>query len=556
MGDRLTLLLLLVCTVASHAMLRHGRTLEFGEQDEPMEEYGPGRPPEGPASLQAMFDPVPQWLERLGNYRGGSLQLQERLQRVFVEGVVAWSDYSGLGGCEIAMSLIRQAVLGDEAAAADVPSTIFHRGSDVSATARKVLLAGGCESPNHVFGNILARVPRAVRRELTEFMRIKEDEFKQRTSNLEAPATPLKVAAEIGAEFMAHAHQIMRGVQFKQKVWCFKHRCECPVFPSCAGRLTVACAGTTCTSFSSMGKQYGWFAKSSIIFLAWAYEQLRARPTVIVHECVPSFDIAHLVTVFGALYLIRSLVICPSDLGVPVRRKRRWTILVLRSALRPLLAFDADGFGMLFFRRAILDGHALFSAPARIIADFCTLLAARKGLPPTQGDGQQWPIRMLLTSTQEARLREYEKACKSTRRSRTKYIYNIMQTPLFGRSWSTQIPTLLTKTSLIWSMKMDRCMVPIEHLLCQGIDALSPVCPFSVARLAQAGELSPRAIMLLAGNSFHMSVVTSVLMFIFSAFEARQQPLRKLDRSAAFCLLDFQSLSQSEAEGDCSDDDL
>ena len=63
--------------------------------------------------------------------------------------------------------------------------------------------------------------------------------------------------------------------------------------------------------------------------LLWAHEQLLQKPTFIVHECVKEFDIAELALIFGGLYLIRSFVFGPDDVGLPVRRPRRYTILVL-----------------------------------------------------------------------------------------------------------------------------------------------------------------------------------------------------------------------------------
>ena len=61
----------------------------------------------------------------------------------------------------------------------------------------------------------------------------------------------------------------------------------------------------------------------------------------------------------------------------------------------------------------------------------------------------------------------------------------------------------------------------MDHLIAQGIDAYNPECNLGVAMLARDGRLSATEIMHLAGNSYHIAAITSVLMFCLRGFESR-----------------------------------
>jgi hypothetical protein len=52
-------------------------------------------------------------------------------------------------------------------------------------------------------------------------------------------------------------------------------------------------------------------------------------------ENVPGFDVDHLRVIFDETYSIETTLLCPTAVGWPVRRMRRWTILLRRGALMP-----------------------------------------------------------------------------------------------------------------------------------------------------------------------------------------------------------------------------
>ena len=389
-------------------------------------------------------------------------------------------------------------------------------------------MAPGPEAPLHVFGNVVDRLPPgAVLAELKAHMRAKKAVFKERVRRGERVKV---VAKELGLEFMEYAVQQLQGLTFDlmSKHWCYKHKKLCPVYPDMpngmnAKPMTLATAGTTCTSWTTMSSQAKqWLADSAVAFLAWAFEQLALLPTAIIHECVPGFDIKLLESLFEPKYAVRSWVFSPTHLGMPTNRPRRYTIMFLRECMQPSIAFDATGFGKLFYRRLMLDGHAMFQAPAHEVEAFQVASATKSYLPPRQPDGALWPARLLLPEGSLGKLESYERACKKGRR-RLKFIVNLYQTQTFARSKSMLIPTLLTATSLIWSMIHQRLLIPAEHLGVQGIDAFSPTCNWAVARMASQGSLTPCQVKSLAGNSFNLAAMTSVVMFLFGTAMQRDE---------------------------------
>ena len=185
-----------------------------------------------------------------------------------------------------------------------------------------------------------------------------------------------------------------------------------------------------------------------------------------------------------------------------------------------MLSYDESGFGQLFFRRLNLTGHDLFVAPPEAVTAYIRRMAVRKHLPEDQSEGSPWPMRAVLAGWQSGNLLGYEAAAKRARRS-SKYIVNLCQRHQFFDFWSEKIHTLLTKTSLLWSMRHERALIPLEHLSAQGINVWGPGCKAGVVRLALAGDLTDVQIRHLSGNSFNIAQVSSLLLFCLCGFENR-----------------------------------
>lgn len=79
------------------------------------------------------------------------------------------------------------------------------------------------------------------------------------------------------------------------------------------------------------------------------------------------------------------------------------------------------------------------------------------------------------------------------------------------------VPTLLTETSALWNMKMQRLLLPLEHLSVQCVpifdDSRLFDDRFAIERLALSRDLSDRAINQLAGNGMNLAAVGSAILF-------------------------------------------
>ena len=82
------------------------------------------------------------------------------------------------------------------------------------------------------------------------------------------------------------------------------------------------------------------------------------------------------------------------------------------------------------------------------------------------------------------------------------------------------MPTLLTNTSIIWSQKADRLLLPIEHLAVMGVPTLldnrAHHMMYGVEKLARQGDIDSKQQRFLAGNGMHMIAIGSVLTYTLS----------------------------------------
>ena len=289
--------------------------------------------------------------------------------------------------------------------------------------------------------------------------------------------------------------------------------------------LRVHVAGSTCTSWSRMGTKRGWAATSALAFAVWAFETLAQRPDALLRECTQDFDVSMLESIFGEHYTLASYVFSPIDLGYPASRPRRYTLLLLRRRLEPTVGFNDEGFGGMFFRHCVTTGHIFWRAPKEPVNKHLSDMAVQKRhLPPTQTDGEPWLPRDVLPEGLHVRLLAYEKACRKAR-CPLKFIVNLCQNQSFMKGRSEFVPTLLTHTSALWSMRVGRLLFfPTDHLGVQGVPiyAHGRDCSmrFGVEMMALAGRLTDKQIMAVAGNGMNMVAVGVALMFLLCTSNA------------------------------------
>ena len=120
-----------------------------------------------------------------------------------------------------------------------------------------------------------------------------------------------------------------------------------------------------------------------------------------------------------------------------------------------------------FSRTLRTSGHIFWSAPDNVVEAMVQQMARRLALPDTQVTGEPWPCRQVLPEGDLQRHLQYEWGCRKKRKE-PRFIVNLRQNHAFMQSFSEVVPALLTKTSLLWSMQVERMLAPLGHLLVIG----------------------------------------------------------------------------------------
>ena len=137
------------------------------------------------------------------------------------------------------------------------------------------------------------------------------------------------------------------------------------------------------------------------------------------------------------------------------------------------MPFDRVSFSRVFFRRCTTDGHIFWSAGQDMINAHVRELTATRMLPETTDAGDPWQARYVLQQGFYQRLLSYERTCKRLRR-RLRFIVNLSQNVTFMSSFSEVVPTILTRTTLLWSMVHDRFLLSLEYMQIMGLFVLQP----------------------------------------------------------------------------------
>ena len=104
---------------------------------------------------------------------------------------------------------------------------------------------------------------------------------------------------------------------------------------------------------------------------------------MVIHECVPRFPLWLLEMMLGAEYNLKSKIWCPTDLGVPARRPRKYTIATRKSTMvevAPAFAYDSSGFEDLLFQTVQADAD-VFLWKGQSEETFNRLAKNRKVMP-------------------------------------------------------------------------------------------------------------------------------------------------------------------------------
>lgn len=113
---------------------------------------------------------------------------------------------------------------------------------------------------------------------------------------------------------------------------CLTHGRKCRRVPSIPtkGVLRVLGGGSPCTDWSPFGCQQTADGPTMVYFLMMMKIALQSRPDILIHENVIQFPFELLQSILGPVYDGHSVLLTPTELGFPVQRKRRYSVMYLK----------------------------------------------------------------------------------------------------------------------------------------------------------------------------------------------------------------------------------
>ena len=143
-----------------------------------------------------------------------------------------------------------------------------------------------------------------------------------------------------------------------------------------------------------------------LTFLIWVGSIFRDDFDIVIHEITELHPESILEYFFGETHFICVIRFAPWLLGWPVRRPRKYTLLVNQA--RMLWLGSADEFEKIFACTVEVAARELFCAPEPMVEAFFTAKAHEKGKMPATGSLQDKS--QIYTPAQKRRLREYQAA--------------------------------------------------------------------------------------------------------------------------------------------------
>ena len=142
----------------------------------------------------------------------------------------------------------------------------------------------------------------------------------------------------------------------RRNAFCYVHQRSCCLTPS-----KVMQSGTPCVGHSSIGLREEEDDVSTVAFMAWVSIVNDLEYPIVVHENVEQFPAELLDELLGCKYHITTAVLDATSYGYPIRRRRRYTVMVhRRKAHKPTATLAA--FANLFTRQTCMSWHELLIA--------------------------------------------------------------------------------------------------------------------------------------------------------------------------------------------------
>ena len=388
----------------------------------------------------------------------------------------------------------------------------------------------GSTAPCHVMGDILERVGKGTISDLKSLLaRYRAKALKQmQKSDKDA-------CRDLGQEYMQKAMKIMTSskTRFKKTAHCYVCDGQCAIHPPEEIRgnaLYVVAGGHTCTAWSRFGSQHGWLHESSIPFLVWTFDLLKAKPDAVIEECTALFDWEIFESIFTASgYKVERVVFSPEDEGFPCKRPRNYVLARRVKTVEISMPFELETLQKNFWKRVVSDARIFFRAPKSAVRKHMEEVARSRHL--CTDAGIEYGCADLLTYSQRERLVEYQ--AMAERANLDFMCAQVLQNPSFLGKVGPIVPTLLCQ-SMIYGRSLsdegaavDRLLLPYEHLGVLGLPVLLPRSHPLHERLPKflrfSSKLpSSKLLRQVAGNGMHVCQVGTVLLVLLMGSSKRQ----------------------------------
>jgi len=258
-------------------------------------------------------------------------------------------------------------------------------------------------------------------------------------------------------------------------------------FDLAAGALTGA--GPPCVDFSPMGRQARLLGPTIPALVTWCLWLCVTQPVFAIHENVVRFPWEKLADLTGNLFTLHPLELCPSKFGWPVRRPRRYTLLVHKS--RGVLHRPVTD--LLRVLGSVEDPQSLVS-PQLFVWDG----SASRVLPPCS----------------QKYLAGYWTLLNGTRKL---FAVDTSQDPLTRprhAALTGALPVITCGSRHLYLPLARRCLSGLELLAAQGLPVARPLSTAMDAGTLSTSHLSRTALVRLAGNGMHATCIGAVLAWI------------------------------------------
>ena len=172
-----------------------------------------------------------------------------------------------------------------------------------------------------------------------------------------------------------------------------------------------------------------------IPFLVWIHWCLQQLPDIMMHENGYRSDDNEIRRRVEHLYLVVSVVLCPSAFGLPVRRPRRFTLCFLRRTVK--WHGCLEHFRQLFQVAALMKPDEYFAAPESVQESVLRAERRRYSAEPMSRD---WTA--ALSPGHLGRLQDALEVYGSERGTILDVDHNMVR--IKGRACAEQVPPLLT----------------------------------------------------------------------------------------------------------------